>query len=300
MKSLQKGDKIGILAPAGYLKKNETLELAKQLLEAWGLQVVFGKHVFEKHHHFAGTDSERLSDFQHFLDDDTINAIWCARGGYGSIRLIDQLNFEKFKKHPKWVIGYSDITVFHSAIFNLGFKSIHAIMPTSIKSIKESQDAVDSLRKTLFGEALHYKLSSNSNNRVGVGKGKLFGGNLSLLASLLGTKIALNTKDSILFIEDIGEYKYRLDRMLYSLKLNGYFEHCNGLILGSFTDIIVNDPLFGKTIEQMVLEIVDDYNFPVCFDFKAGHITDNNALIIGENLELNVGKDVSKLIFSIK
>lgn len=298
MKKLKKGDCIGIIAPAGFVKNDENLKAAILLLENWGLQIQFGKHLYEKHHHFAGTDSNRTVDFQHFLDAENIKAIWCARGGYGSVRIIDKLDFSSFKKNPKWIIGYSDITVFHQAINILNLESIHAIMPTSTTSILESKSAVESLRKLLFGEELSYKIKSNKNNKKGIAKGQLIGGNLSLISSLLGTNYALKTKNKILFIEEIGEYKYQIDRMLQSLKLNGYFENCNGLILGAFTNIPKNNPNFGMSIEEIVLDLVSEYNFPICFNFKAGHITNNNALVFGREATLEIKENNATLKFS--
>ena len=291
MENLQKGDIIGIVSPAGFIKEGEKLADAVNLLKSWGLEVKFGSCVFEKYNHFAGTDKQRLNDFQQFLDDDKIKAIWCTRGGYGSIRIIDKLDFREFKVHPKWIIGYSDITVFHNALHKLDMESLHAIMPTSTDSILQSKSATASLYKVLFGKNLSYQLKPNKYNKLGNIKAKIVGGNLSLLASMLGTAYALDTTNKILFIEEIGEYKYQVDRMLQSLKLNGYFRHCKGLILGGFTNIKVNDPLFGMTMEELILDVIKEYNFPVCFDFSAGHITDNNALIFGREVNLEVGSD---------
>jgi muramoyltetrapeptide carboxypeptidase len=291
LNNLQKGDIIGIVSPAGFIKDGEDLTNAINLLNSWGLKVEIGKSVFNKYHHFAGTDAERIDDFQQFLDDDSIKAIWCARGGYGSVRIINELDFSKFKKNPKWIIGYSDITVFHHVMHSLELESLHAIMPTSIDSILNSKSAIESLQKVLFGVELDYKFSSNKHNKLGSAKAKIVGGNLSLIASMLGTKYALDTKDKILFIEEIGEYKYQIDRMFQSLKLNGYFEHCKGLILGGFTNVKVNDPLFGMSIEELILATVKEYNFPVCFDFPAGHIIDNNVLVFGREVNLEVSSD---------
>jgi len=295
---LKENDTIGIVAPAGFIKDIESIDLAIKLLKSWGLQVKLGVHLFDKHNHFAGKDEDRLEDFQQFLDDDSIKAIWCARGGYGSIRIIDKLNFDTFRKKPKWIIGYSDITIFHNMINKLGFESIHSIMPTSKESITESNEAVESLRKTLFGESLSYIIKSNLLNKIGNTNGVLVGGNLSILSSLIGTKYNLDTANKILFIEEIGEYKYQIDRMLHSLKLNGCFDNCTGLILGNFTNIPKNEPSFGMSIEELILDLVKEYNFPVCFDFKAGHITDNNALIFGRKIILDVKNDECNISFN--
>ena len=290
MKKLKKGDIVGIISPAGFVKKEADLNLAIALLKSWGLKVKLGKYVFARSNHFAGTDTQRAADFQNFLDDKEIKAIWCTRGGYGSVRILNSLDFTRFRKNPKWIVGYSDITVFHHAIALFGLESIHAMMPTSTASILESKTAVSSLKKALFGEDLSYKITPNKYNKLGKATGEIIGGNLSLLASLLGTEYALNTKGKILFIEEIGEYKYAIDRMFQSLKLNGYFKNCKALILGGFTDIKKNDPLFGLTIEELILAIVKEYDFPVCFDFEAGHITNNHALIFGRNSSIEVKK----------
>lgn len=284
---LKKNDTVGIIAPAGFIKKEEELEHAFSLLKNWGLQIKLAENLFNKHHHFAGTDKERITDFQSFLDDESIKAIWCVRGGYGSVRIIDKLDFTKFKNNPKWIIGYSDVTVFHQAIHNLSFESIHSFMPTSIKTILEKKTAVKKFKKLLFGETISYEIQPNVNNKLGEVTQKIIGGNLSIITSLLGTKYAIKEKH-ILFIEEIGEYKYNIDRMLQSLKLNGYFKNCKGLILGSFSEIKKNEPLFGQTIEEIILNIVDEYDFPICFDFPAGHITNNNPIIFGREITLNI------------
>ena len=285
---LKKNDIIGIVAPAGFIRKEEDLEHAFTLIKSWGLQVKLSENLFSKHHHFAGTDDIRTKDFQKLLDDDTIKAIWCVRGGYGSIRIIDKLDFTKFKKHPKWIIGYSDITVFHHSVFNLGIESLHSFMPTSTQTVLEDKNAVANLKAILFGKSISYKINSNKNNKLGKVNGKIIGGNLSIIAGLLGTDYAIKDKDFILFIEEIGEYKYKIDSMLQSIKLNGYFKNCKALILGSFTKIPKNNPLFGQTIEEIILEIVKEYDFPVCFDFPAGHIVHNNPIVFGRKVTLNI------------
>ena len=294
MKKLQKGDIVGVVAPAGFIKDKTNITAGILLIESWGLRVKLAKNLFNKHGHFAGNDDERTSDFQSFLDDDSIKAIWCVRGGYGSIRIIDKINFNKFKTNPKWIIGYSDVTVFHQAINNLGFESIHAIMPTSTKTIKSSEvnglNAVNSLKNILFGKELSYKIESNKHNKLGLVKGEIIGGNLSIISSLLGSKFSLKAKNKILFIEEVGEYKYSIDRMFQSLKLNGYFKDCSALILGGFTNIPENNPNFKMTIEELILDVVKEYDFPVCFDFPAGHITNNNSIIFGKNVTLEVGE----------
>jgi len=295
---LQKGDTVMIIAPAGIMKDTVKVENGIELLQEWGLTVKLGKNLFEQNHHFAGTDEQRLEDFQYAIDDPTVKAIWCARGGYGSVRIIDSIDFTRFKQHPKWIIGFSDITVFHNEIHNLGIETIHALMPITYKPDNEEQKkAQRSLKKVLFGKKLTYRISDSDFNRSGEGTGLVVGGNLSLLYSLLGTRSTLNIDGKILFIEDIGEYVYHIDRMLISLRRNGYFDNCKGLIVGGISDIRENDTPFGKTAEEVVLDAVKDYDFPVSFDFPAGHIRDNRTIILGRTINLKVKENKSVIKF---
>jgi len=287
--TLKKGDVISLIAPAGYVKDVKHIDFGIQLAESWGLKVVLGKHIYQKNNHFAGFDEERLEDLQLALDDETIKAIWCIRGGYGTVRIIDKVNFEKFKKNPKWIIGFSDITVLHNTIHNLGFQSLHGLMPATVADASENKDkSIQSLKDALFGNELSYKINSSKFNRLGSCSGILTGGNLSILASLLGSKSSINTTGCILFIEEVGEYLYHIDRMLQNLKRNGYFKNCSGLLVGRFTDIKKNDPSFGKTIEELILDVVAEYNFPVLFNFPAGHSSKNETLILGSKVMLDV------------
>jgi len=220
---LTKGDTIAIVAPSGVLKNYDNyINKAKELLKSWGLNVIVGKNVFNDDGHFAGTDNERTLDFQNALDDKSIKGIWCARGGYGAVRVIDNLNFEKYKLDPKWIIGYSDITAIHNELHILNSESIHAIMCKSLNELDiDNSESVSLLKKTLFGEKISYKIKTNSYNIEGSTSGKLVGGNLTLLHCMLGSKSSINTEGKILFIEDLGEYLYHIDRMLYSLKEQG-------------------------------------------------------------------------------
>jgi len=295
-KKLQKGNTIAIVAPAGFINNKKVLEPAITLLKKWGLKVVFGAHLFEKHHHFSGTDTQRTSDFQTALDAKNIHAIWCCKGGYGSVRIIDSLDFTVFKRYPKLILGYSDITVFLNHIHNLGIVAVHSCMPTSVAAIQNT-NVVDSLHAVFFGKKLQYDISFSTFNKKGIAKGQVVGGNLALLTSLLGSTSNINTKGKILFIEDIGEYKYKIDRMLYSLKRAGYFKHCSALLVGAFTKIPNNDPSFGKTVEEIILELISEFNFPVCFNIPAGHIEDNRALLIGCEAMLEVTATHSKIFF---
>ncbi|AUC17114.1 LD-carboxypeptidase [Tenacibaculum sp. SZ-18] len=295
---LQKGDKIAIVAPAGILKNRiHVIDKAKQLAESWGLKVAIGKHVFTQANHFAGTDEQRCQDFQEALDNPQIKAIWSARGGYGSVRILDQLDFSKFKENPKWIIGYSDITAFHNHVHNLGIESLHAMMGTSMQDNPvDIAETIETFRKALFGEELKYTIKSSKENRKGTTEGVLVGGNIAILASMLGSDSQLNTDGKILFIEEIGEYKYAIDRMLQSLKRAGYFNKIKGVIVGDMTKIRKNTTPWGSSIEQLILDIVPN-DIPVLFDFPAGHEPDNRALIMGRTVKLSVADRLSTVSF---
>ncbi|WP_088324508.1 S66 peptidase family protein [Polaribacter tangerinus] len=292
---LKIGDTIAIVAPAGILKSRKgTILKAKKLAESWGLKVVLGDYLFKQNNHFAGTDAERCKDFQAALDAKNIKAIWAARGGYGSVRILDMLDFSTFKKHPKWIIGYSDITAFHNHIHNLGFESLHAMMPTSLEEDSlQIKNTISSFKKALFGEDLQYTIKKSSFvralNLTSI-EGVLVGGNLAILSSMLGSNGQLNTTDKILFIEEIGEYKYAIDRMLQSLKRANYFNNCKGVIIGDMTAIKKNSTKWGSSIEQLILEAIPE-DVPVFFNFKAGHEAENNALIFGRKILIDIDKD---------
>ena len=301
---LQEGDTIAIVAPAGILKDREdTIQKAKELAENWGLIVVWGTNLFNQNNHFSGTDSERFQDFQEALDNKNIKAIWSARGGYGSVRILDKLNFTEFIAHPKWIIGYSDITAFHNHIHNLGIETLHGMMATSLEEIPEEiSETKASFKKALFGEELKYSIPSSEDNRnaiLNAGeilKGQLIGGNLSILTSMLGSNSQLSTAGKILFIEEIGEYKYSIDRMLQSLKRAGYFTKVKAVIVGNMSSIKKNSTQWGSTIEQLILDVIPE-NIPVLFDFPAGHEADNRALIFGRNVALEVDMENYSLVF---
>jgi len=298
---LKVGDTIAIVAPAGILKgRQATIQKAKKLAESWGLKVVLGKNMFNQNNHFAGSDDERCQDFQDALDDKKIKAIWAARGGYGSVRILDKLDFTTFKKHPKWVIGYSDITAFHNHIHNLGVETLHAMMPTSLEEKPEEiTKTIASFKKALFGEEIAYTVSSSKYNRLNSSKeisGQLIGGNLAILTSMLGSESQLNTEGKILFIEEIGEYKYSIDRMLQSLKRANYFTKVNAVIIGNMSLIKKNTTNWGSTIEQLILDAIPN-DIPVLFDFPAGHEADNRALIFGRNIRLKVGSNQYTITF---
>jgi len=296
---LKAGDTVAIVAPSGILKHRiGEVQEAQALLKSWGLHAVVGKHVFSKSNHFAGTDDERCEDLQNALDNPKISAIWCARGGYGTVRILDKLNFSKFKKNPKWLIGYSDITALHNQIHNEGVESLHAIMCVSLpKDQSEIKTSITTFKNTIFGNPLSYTLEGSRYNRMGNASGPLVGGNLTMLHTMLGSKTSIDTSGKILFIEEIGEYKYHIDRMLQSLKRAGYFDACNGLVVGDMSKMRTNTTLWGTSVEQLILDALSDYNFPIAFNMPAGHEKDNRALILGRMVELNVKTEKVSILF---
>jgi muramoyltetrapeptide carboxypeptidase len=295
---LKKGDTIIILAPAGKVKDRSAVDPGIELANHWGLVVFFGNHLLSEDNTFAGTDEQRLEDLQKALDDPSIKAIWAARGGYGTIRIIDQLDFSKFMEKPKWVIGFSDVTVLHNKINELGYQSVHGQMPLTL-NLKDpvQKEAIQSLHQTLFGKKLQYKIESSAFNRQGESTGQLVGGNLSIVYSMLGSDTNLNMNGKILFIEDVGEALYHVDRMMISLKRAGFFKNCNGVIVGDFKLKENEGNSFGKTLEEIVLEAVDGNDFPVVFNFPAGHLDDNRSLLLGSYVDLKVSNKKTTIRF---
>jgi len=297
---LKAGDTVAIVAPSGILKNREReVQQAVDLLKSWGLHAIVGKHVFKKADHFAGTDEERCEDLQNAMDNPKISAIWCARGGYGTVRILDKLDYTKFKKNPKWIIGYSDITALHNQLHNEGFQSLHALMCVSLtKDLKEIDHSIETFKSALFGNPSNYNLEYSKYNRVGEATGQLVGGNLTMLHTMLGSKESINASGKILFIEEIGEYKYHIDRMLQSMKRAGYFDNCVGLIVGDMSRMRKNTTPWGTSVEQLILDALVNYDFPIAFNMPAGHEKKNSAMILGKTVELKVGKD--KTLFSFK
>ena len=291
---LHKGDTVAILATARKIDAT-TLQPAIQLLESWGLHVVLGKTIGKEENQLAGPDWQRATDFQEMLDDPKIKAIWGAKGGYGTVRIVDRIDFTKFKQKPKWVIGFSDMTVMHSHINNMGIETLHAIMAISAKSA--TPDAVASFRKSLFGEPLEYHISKHPFNKEGKAKGEIVGGNLSVLYSILGSKSAIDYKGKILFIEDLDEYLYHIDRMMMNLKRNGYFDGVKAVIVGAMTEMNDNDIPWGKDALQIIQDVLKDYKFPIIYNFPAGHIKDNRALILGKTVSIEVNNKESIVKF---
>jgi len=291
---LKKGDRIAITCPAKKLPK--PMDDAIKLLQSWGLEVVLGETINASFHQFAGDDDLRARDLQRFVDDNSIKAIIAARGGYGTVRMIDKVDFSNLEQHPKWIVGFSDITVFHTHVFaNYQLQSIHGQMPVNITDA--SAQSLETLRKALFGEEITYNYHSLETNREGEAEGLLVGGNLSLLVSVINSVSDFSYDGKILFIEDVGEYYYSVDRMLYTLKRAGKLEKLAGLIVGGFTEMKDNDIPFGQTVKQIVMNVVQDYDYPVCFNFPAGHIPNNNALIFGKVLHLSVTKNQIHAIY---
>lgn len=299
---LKKGDTIGITSPAGYITLPE-IQSAINKIQEWGYQVSIGITIGKRDFTFGGTDEERRADLQQMLDNPGIKAILCARGGYGAVRIVDQLDFKKFKKDPKWVIGFSDITVLHGHINrNCSIASIHSKMCNSFpddwsKAEPVQIETIESIGQCLAGKKMSYSASPNANNKTGTAEGELVGGNLKTIESLAGSNSDISTKNKILFVEDTGEYLYSIDRMFWNLQRSGKLNELKGLIIGGFK--IKKDDAgeeFGKTVEEIVLEKIKGYNYPVCFDFPVGHQRNNFALKCGVVHQLVVDSNESRLM----
>lgn len=291
-KSLQKGDKVIILSPAGAMDKKLLIE-PKNILLKWGLNPVISENSKMHFHEFAGKDIERKNTFQKAINDPEIKAIFCARGGYGSTRIIDEIDWSTFLKSPKWIVGYSDITTFHNKLNQLNCESLHATMPVNFKN--NTQITMDNLKSYLFGTPTKYTIKSSKHNLKGEASGKMIGGNLSIIHNLIGTKFTIQFKNNILFLEEIGEHYYAVDRMLWALKHAGVFEEISGLIIGSFTNIKQNEIEFPESIEEMILKFVSKRNIPVIFDFPAGHENENWTLVMSGNYNIKVGANLSEV-----
>ena len=291
---LQQGDQIGIISTARKINKKE-LVFAKNTLENWGLKVVFGDNLFQEHNQFAGTDKQRAADLQQMIDNPKIKAIICARGGYGTVRILDLVDFCRLQVNPKWIAGYSDITALHSTLHNLNISSLHSTMPINFSN--NTNNSLESLKQALFGNSISYNFQTNKLNRIGHAEGKIIGGNLSIIYSLLGSNSDINTDGKILFLEDLDEYLYHVDRMMINLKRNGKLRNLAGLLIGGMNDMNDNSIPFGKNAMEIIAESVSEYNYPIAFNFPAGHIKDNNTIVLGQTAKLVTKLENSSLTF---
>lgn len=291
--ALQQGDTVYLLGTARKISVAE-IEFAIATFKSWGLEVVLGKTIGAEAHQFAGDDQCRKDDFQTALDNPDVRAIICARGGYGTVRMMDDLNFDAFMKHPKWIVGFSDITYLHVHVTNsIGIQTLHSSMPFALD--KKTPEALETMRQELFGHKCRFDVATHPLNRSGNARGFLIGGNLSILYSITGTKSGMNTSGKILFLEDLDEYLYHIDRMMMNLKRSGKLHDLAGLVVGGFSDMHDNDTSFGKNAYEIIAEHVQEFNYPVCFDFPAGHIPDNRALVMGRKYTLEVTNQKASL-----
>ncbi|WP_439880361.1 S66 peptidase family protein [Pontibacter sp. MBLB2868] len=294
--ALKAGDTIAITATARQITFPE-IELAIRIFESWGLKVVLGQSIGASYNYFSGDDALRLQDLQQFLDDEHIKAIICARGGYGTTRIIDQVDFTKFRKQPKWVVGFSDVTALHCHIHNYGIESVHGIMPLLFPK-DGAENSIETLRRVLFGETLNYSAAPHALNRTGTAEGQLIGGNLSMLGTITGTRSDISTDGKILFLEDLCEYLYNLDRIMVHLDRSGKLANLAGLIVGDMSDMNDTPVPFGKTAYEIILEHSGKYNYPVCYGFPVGHEPLNLALVCGREARLEVSEEGTSLSYN--
>lgn len=285
---LNNGDTIGIVATARHISKEEIMPTVL-FLEKNNFCVKLGKHLFKQHHQYAGTEQERADDLQEMLDDADVKAILCGRGGYGTVRIIDQLDFSRFLAHPKWICGYSDVTVLHSHIYqNFHLPTIHSFMPINIENSDNSSEELDTFLQAITGQSISYSFATHLLNRNGEVTAPIIGGNLSVLYSLLGSPSDIDTEGKILFIEDLDEYLYHIDRIMMNLKRNGKLDKLAGLLVGYFSDMHDNTIPFGKNAEEIIAEHCAHFDFPIAFNFPAGHLSPNYSLRLGETIQLQV------------
>ena len=282
---LNKGDKVAIVATARAISKEE-LSQAVDLFKSWGLGVIFGTNLFKIENQFAGNDDERANDLQEMIDNNEVKAIFCARGGYGTARIVDKIDFSNLKNNPKWIVGYSDVTSLHTHLNNLQLSTLHATMPINIPL--NTKSSLESLYACLFENSNSIICASHLLNKEGVVSGEIVGGNLSVIYSLIGSPSDLETDNKILFLEDLDEYLYHIDRMILNLKRNKKFSKLKGLIVGKMESMHDNTISFGKTANEIIHEHTKEFNFPICFEFPCGHINNNTSLILNKNTLLKI------------
>ena len=292
---LKEGDEVRIISPSGVIDPI-LVDGAIILLASWGYKATEGMFTRNVHGRFAGNEQERFTDLQQALDDPNVKGILCSRGGYGLAQIIDRIDFSRFVKHPKWVIGFSDVTILHQALLSTGIISLHSAMAKQFSELPGNAEPLVLLENILRGDIPSYKISANKHNRPGTGKGKLIGGNLSVFMGLRGTNFDLPFKNSILFIEDIGEKPYQIDRMLQNLRISGALAQLSGLLVGQFTEY-EEDPDMNKTLFQIIADAVKEYDYPVCYNFSAGHVDKNFPLLMGASAELKVSDKGATLLF---
>ncbi len=296
-KYLSKGDTIGMTSTARKVTREE-IEPSIRLLEKLGFNVITAPNIYASENQFAGTDQQRIADFEWLINNPQVDGILCTRGGYGTSRIVDKIDFKPLLSNPKWICGYSDITVLHSHLHNLGLKTIHSTMPINFPINDDSNASVDSLIKALSGEKISYNIPYHPLNKMGTMNGVLIGGNLSILYSLQSSVSDINTNGKILFLEDLDEYLYHIDRMMISIKRGNKLSKIKGLIIGGMSDMHDNLIPFGKSVEEIIHESVQEFSFPVCFGFPAGHIEENYALKMGSNISLSVTKQSTTVTFN--
>ena len=279
--SLSSGSKIALVAPARKVTEDD-IAFAVEYIRQRGFVPIYDERLFLSHNQFAGNDEQRASVLQHYLDADDIDAIMCVRGGYGTVRIIDRLDFDKFLQKPKWIVGYSDVTVLHAKMQSLGIESLHATMPINFQD--NSKQALDTLFDALCGKEIKYDLPQPSLDILSKMKGEVVGGNISVLYSLLGSDIFPDVEGKVLFLEDLDEYLYHIDRMMMAFLRAGIFDKIGGLIIGGLTKMHDNAIPFGMTAEEIISEKIKDKNIPTVFNFPAGHINDNRAIILGRRV----------------
>ncbi len=292
---LKKGDEVRIISPAGKIDP-ALIDGAREKLESWGFKTSEGMFTRAVYGRFAGNEQERFTDLQQALDDPDVKAILCSRGGYGLIQIVDRLDFSRFEKNPKWLIGFSDITILHAALQQTDYISIHSSMAKDLTQLPEKSEPVSLLKDILTGKIPSYKVSANPNNRVGKAKGHLIGGNMAVFMGMRGTPWDLNFKNAILFIEDTGEEPYEIDRMMQNLRISGALSELAGLVVGQFSDT-QEDPEMNAGIYESIAAMVKDYDYPVCFGFSAGHVEDNLPLLMGANTSLEVDEEGCSISF---